>query len=430
MADIRSTYTDMLGFYGQHSPRQLAQTFGTPLYVYNEGILRKRCRELKTLSDLPSFGVSYSVKANSNPALLSIIREEGLLADAMSPGELYMDALAGYEREEIFYISNNNSMQEMENALDKCALVSVDSLAQLEILGQLRPGSRVMTRLNPGIGAGHSSKVITAGHDTKFGIGPASLGEILAICEKYELVLSGLNQHIGSLFMQPDAYVDAAAVLLDIAASLPSKFFDHLQILDFGGGFGIPYHKYEGETRLDIEGLGQRLDSMLRKWSESTGYRGRFLVEPGRYVVAECGVLVGTVLAVKNNEAIRYVGTDLGFNVLMRPVLYNSFHDVEIYRSHAPGQAEAVLRQTLVGNICESGDILAQDRELPPIVEGDIVGILDAGAYGYSMASNYNERLLPAEVLIDLAGNARLIRRRQNLADLAACLVGQEGKKF
>ena len=423
MPDIRSTYTDSLRFYGNSTPRELADRFGTPLYVYSEAILRERCRDLMGLSARDGFGVNYSVKANANPTLLQIIRSEGLVADAMSPGELAMDALGGFTPEEILYISNNNTPEEMLEALSHGVLISVDSLSQLDMLGGLNRGGRVMARFNPGIGAGHHAKVITAGKATKFGISPDRLDEVFALLKKHELTLAGINQHIGSLFMEPQGYLEAAKVLLRLAAGLPPEVLKNLEIIDFGGGFGIPYHKYEDEPRLDLAALGRGLHELISGWATETGYQGRFLVEPGRSVVAECGILLGRVTAVKENGGTRYVGTDIGFNVLMRPAMYDSFHDLEAYRGDGADAGEPVL-QTVVGNICESGDILAKDRLLPPLRVGDVVGVLDAGAYGFSMASNYNQRYLPAEVLIGADGAPRLIRRRETEKDLTRCLDG------
>lgn len=422
MSNVRSDYTDRINFYGAGSPRSLADAYGTPLYVYNENILRERCRELKGLSSHKGFHVSYSVKANSNPALLKIVREEGLYVDAMSPGELAMDFMAGYEPENIFYISNNITPDEMLNAIAKGCLVCVDSLSQLDMLGGMNRGGRVMARINPGIGEGHHAKVVTGGSESKFGINPDCLDNMLEILRRHELTLAGLHQHIGSLFMRSAGFIDAANVLLRIVAKLPIEIFDKLEYVDFGGGFGIPYHKYEHEERLSMNTLGNRLDTLIRDWSAETGYKGRFLVEPGRYVTAECGILLGRVTSVKNNGNTRFVGTDLGFNALQRPVMYDSFHDIEIYAAQPENRPE--MTQTIVGNICESGDILARGRLLPEIREGDVIGVLDAGAYGFSMASNYNERFLPAEALIDKNGADRLIRRRQSVADLEACLKG------
>lgn len=417
----RQDYTDSINFYEGHKPQDLLDQFGSPLYVYNERVLRQRCRELMGLSDHKGFGVNYSVKANSNPYLLAIIREEGLRVDAMSPGELGMDIMAGYKPQDVLYISNNITSEEMLNALDHGCLISVDSLAQLDMLGSLKPGSKVMARINPGVGEGHHAKVVTGGKHSKFGINPERLPELMDLLKKHDLILAGLNQHIGSLFMRPDNYIAAAQTLLEIADHLPAQVFRQLEILDFGGGFGIPYHKYEHEERLDMAALGCGLHALLSNWASHAGYAGSFLVEPGRYVAAECGLLLGRCVAIKNNGHHRFAGTDIGFNTLMRPVLYDSYHDLEIYGDRPDSQP---VIQTVVGNICESGDIIAKDRLLPPIETGDVIGILDAGAYGFSMASNYNARYLPAEVLLAANGKARLIRRRQTLADLQSCLTG------
>lgn len=419
MAFLRSEYTDRINFFEDTNAAGLVERFGSPLYVYSERILRERCRELKRLSSWEGFEVSYSVKANSNPHLLRIIRSEGLHADAMSPGELAMDFMAGYEPRQILYISNNNDQAEMLNALDHGCLISVDSLSQLEMLGRLRHGARVMVRINPGIGEGHHAKVVTGGADSKFGVAPTELGQMAALLKKYDLTLAGLNQHIGSLFMTPDNYLAAAALLLQIVDHLPADLFRNLGLIDFGGGFGIPYHKYEHEDRLNLEELGSGLHALISGWASSSRFDGKFVIEPGRYVVAESGLLLGQVTAIKDNGHKRFVGTNIGFNVLMRPMLYGSWHDIENYSQDERGKP---FLQTVVGNICESGDIIAKDRLLPPMLPGDIIGVLDAGAYGFSMASNYNERLLPPEVLLPEKGAPRLIRRRQTLEDLAATL--------
>ncbi len=417
MPNVRSTYTDSCNFFGNSSPEELANTYGTPLYVYNENILRTRCRELKDLSSLPNFKVNYSAKANTNIQLLSIIKDEGCVVDAMSPGELFMNQQAGFKNDDILYVCNNISAEELQNAINNHVLISVDSLSQLELLGKLNKGGKVMVRFNPGIGAGHHQKVITAGKETKFGVDPARMDDVFAILKKYDLTLAGVNQHIGSLFMDANGYLEAVEFLLTLAEHLPENALDTLEIIDFGGGFGIPYQKYANQSRLDMQELANKLHAALATWLQKTGYKGKFFIEPGRYVVAECGVLLGSVHATKNNGENKYVGTDLGFNVLARPVMYDSHHDVEVYRKNGTPD-ENCIEQSVVGNICESGDILAKKRSLPRIEEGDILGILDAGAYGYVMSSVYNQRLRPAEVLIDKDGNHRLIRRRERIEDL------------
>jgi diaminopimelate decarboxylase len=211
--------------------------------------------------------------------------------------------------------------------------------------------------------------------------------------------------------MESTPYLTATKSLLAIADN-----FENLECIDLGGGFGVPYR--EKERRLNLKDLGRQVDHIITEWVQRYGKEVTFQVEPGRYIVAESGILLGTVYATKINYETKYVGTDLGFNVLMRPVLYNSVsHGIEIYRET---QRDSIRQEevTIVGNICETGDIIAQNRLLPEICEGDILGVLDVGAYGYSMSSNYNNRLRPAEVLIKENGEDVLIRKRESPEDL------------
>lgn len=238
------------------------------------------------------------------------------------------------------------------------------------------------------------------------------------VLDRFRLKLTGVNQHIGSLFMQPDPYLAGVQALLAIA-----RQFEDLEFVDFGGGFGVPYRKQAGQSRLDLKLLGEELSGQFNDWAAEYGKRVRYMIEPGRYLVAECGALLGMVHAVKHNAGTVYIGTDLGFNVLMRPVLYDSYHDLEVYREGKAVTEGPRQKATVVGNICETGDIIAADRELPTTGEGDLIGVMDAGAYGYVMSSNYNNRLRPAEVLIREDGSPVLIRRREKLEDL---LIGYQ----
>lgn len=455
MQKVYTKVTDSMNFFEGNDPTELAKTYGTPLYVYNERILRTRCRDLKNLVTYPNFVVDFSAKANSNLAFLQIVRSEGLEVDAMSPGEIYIEKLAGFKSGEIFYICNNVSEEEMQYAISEGVLVSVDSLSQLRQYGRLAPGTRVAARFNPGVGAGHHAKVVTAGKETKFGIDPASIPEVKEILETYHLTLAGINQHIGSLFMTGDSFLASLNTLFDIARQFPG-----LEFIDMGGGFGIPYHKETDESPIDLKDLGEKLDKALYAFAKEYGRQVKFRIEPGRYISAECSVLLGQVHSIKENYGRTYAGCDVGFNVLARPVMYDSYHGIEIYRADdagtpaAAGQAcssaglkDASLKDagpkdaaqtectskgncstdlepvTVVGNICESGDILAKDRMLPPIREKDILGILDAGAYGFTMSSNYNNRLRPAEILIRENGEVVLVRERDTLEDLKRHLI-------
>lgn len=370
---------------------ELIKKYGSPLYVYDERILRKSCREMHNLLPKKNLRVNYSAKANSNIEILKIVRDEDIDVDAMSPGEIYVQKLAGYNADRIFYIGNNVSKEEMQYAINEKVLVSVDSLAQLESFGQINPGGDVAVRFNPGIGTGHHQKVVTAGKKTKFGVQKDFIPQVKAILEKYNLNLVGIDQHIGSLFLEPDAYIKGVESLLEIATQ-----FSGLKFIDMGGGFGVPYH--EGECRLDLKELSEKLNAVLDEFLKDYDNKDViFKIEPGRYIPAECGVLLGEVYSVKENYGTTYVGTDLGFNVLMRPVLYDSYHAITIIKSNKSENGKEVA--TIVGNICESGDIIANEREMRKVSEGDIVAVGNAGAYGFSMSSNYNCRLKPAEVL-------------------------------
>lgn len=414
---IHASVSESNNFYGNTNPIELAENFGTPLYVYSESILRQRCQELKNLVLYKNFKVNYSPKANSNLELIKIVRDEGLWVDAMSPGEIYVNLKAGYKPEEIFYISNNVSEDEFLYVIHAGVKISVDSVSQLEMFGKLNPGGKVAIRINPGVGAGHHKKVVTAGKRTKFGIELRFLPKVKEILKTYNLNLIGINQHIGSLFMTGDAYTKSAETILSVA-----KEFDDLEFIDLGGGFGIPYKKQNDEKRMDLDDLGRRLSVIIENWVKDYGKEIIFKIEPGRYIVAECAILLGRVNAIKMNYDLKYIGTDLGFNVLVRPVMYDSHHDIEIYRKdNILSTKEESVR--IVGNICETGDIIAKDRVLPEIFEKDIIGVLDSGAYAFSMSSNYNNRLKPAEVLIDINGNPKLIRRRDTLEDLVRNFV-------
>lgn len=420
MNKIYTKVTDQMNFWEGQDPVALAEKYGTPLYVTNERILRQRCRDLKNLVTYPNFVVDYSAKANCGLAFLQVVRSEGLEVDAMSPGEIYIEKKAGFGADQIFYICNNVSAEEMEYAVKEGVVISVDSLSQLEQFGQIAAGHEVAVRFNPGVGAGHHEKVVTAGKKTKFGIEPKYIPQVKELLEKYDLKLIGINQHIGSLFMTGEAFVASIAALFEIA-----KQFKGLRFVDMGGGFGIPYKKEFDEAPLDLKELGQTIDKALYKFAEEYGEQITLRIEPGRYISAESNVILSTVHSVKHNHEKKFVGCDCGFNVLQRPIMYDSYHGVEVYRG-TEEPSEQTETVTIVGNICESGDILAKDRDLPEIKKGDVLGILDAGAYGFTMASNYNNRLRPAEIMIRENGQVVLTREREVLEDLMRHVIPLE----
>jgi diaminopimelate decarboxylase len=396
-------------YFGNHFAGDLANEYGTPLYVYEEDVLRARCRELKTLLKRPNFAVNYSMKANGSVALLEIVRSEGLRVDTMSPGEIFLAMEAGYTPGDILFIGNNVSKAEMSYAIDRGILMSIDSISQLEYFGELSPGGEVMVRINPNIGDGHSAKVITAGR-VKFGTPHDQLPELKRVAAKYGLTIVGINMHIGSLFLSPHNYLAAIERLLEIAES-----FDHLRLIDFGGGLGVPY-RHTQEERFPMAEFAKEFDAVLADWEERTGNRRvKFLIEPGRYPVAECSTLLGTVHSIKENFGTVFVGTDLGFNVLIRPELYGAYHEVIVCNN---AESRDLVEVSVCGNICESGDLVAEARLLPDVSLNDTLAVLDAGAYGFSMSSNYNARLRPAEIILQTDGSVRVIRDREDFSYL------------
>ncbi len=408
------SYIESVDFFKGNQPETLVAEFGSPLYVYNEDIIRNSMRILKGLIKKYPYTANYSMKANSNLSILKIALEEGLNCDAMSEGEIRLLQLAGFPSERIIFVPNNVSAEELQYAIDNDIIISLDSIDQLELYGRLNPGSRCAVRLNPGVGAGHHEKVVTAGKNTKFAITDDKLDEMFEIAGKYDLSIVGITQHIGSLFMDPAPFLQAVKNLLHMA-----ERFGKLEFIDFGGGFGVPYHKVsEDEQPFDFKTFEEQFELLIDAFVNKVGYTPLFKTEPGRFTCCEGGVLLGRVHAVKTNADKKFAGTDIGMNILARPSLYGSWHDIEVIRDNsivAEGEREIV---TVTGNICESGDILAKDRDLPVIKTGDLICVLDAGAYGFSMASNYNQRLRPAELMICSDGSVRVIRRRETFEDL------------
>ncbi|MCL2364678.1 MAG: diaminopimelate decarboxylase [Defluviitaleaceae bacterium] len=479
----------MSDFYQNNNPADLLAQYGSPLYVYNEQIFRAQCRAMRAFCPYSHYAVNYAIKANSNLSLLRIAREEGLRADASSPGEIVAALAAGFPPSEIFFIVNNAAPDELKFAMEKGVFVSVDSLSQIETFGRIaqekdapvnantptqieslnkfaqghgvaatgevlagaivgierealssdlvkREPSPVSgaphpiaIRFNTGIGAGHHKKVVTGGDDTKFGILPRDIPRVKELLAQYNLRLVGINHHIGSNYAQ-EMYLVGARALIDIA-----RQFEGLDFIDFGGGFYIPYHKLDGEKPFDLTPVGVELAQLMQDFSAEYGKPLTAMTEPGRYIAAECGVLLGTVHATKQMGAVHYVGCDVGFSVLARPTMYDAHHDIIAYNasgqpiteypvSQAPHDIQftenrgAFRLTNVVGNQCETGDYIAKNRSLPPLQPGDILAIQDAGAYGYSMASQYNLRARPAEVLIKKSGETELIRRRDSYEDM------------
>ena len=408
-----NSYIESVDFFKGNDIEAIASKYGTPLYVYSEEIIRDRMHKVSEVITKYPYTANYSVKANTNLHILKLALEEGNNCDAMSPGEITLLMKAGFSASKIFFVSNNVSAEEMKFAVEKGVMISLDSLDQLKRYGEVNPGGRCAVRINPGVGAGHSEKVVTAGKKTKFAIAEEDIDKIFEIAKEYDLKIVGINQHIGSGFKDPKPYLDAVSNLLRIAVR-----FKDLEFIDFGGGYGIPYHKLDDEEPFPMEEFKKKLEPILDEFVEKYGKAPLFKSEPGRYCVAEGSVILGRVQAIKQNAGVKYIGTDVGMNTLIRPAMYDSHHDVEVLRDGKALSREELECVNVSGPICESGDLIAKDRMLPEAKTGDLVAILDTGAYGYSMASPYNSRPRPAEVMIMKDGSVKLIRRAETIEDL------------
>jgi diaminopimelate decarboxylase len=399
---------------GNVSAASLIDEFGSPLYVYEEDMLRLRAKELLGAISYPNMEIKYACKANTNIEIMRIFREEGLSVDAVSPGEIHAALKAGYIASQILYTMNNGTREEIEYGVNSGVMINVDSLSQLRFLGEKHPGSRICVRINPNIGAGHHDHCITGGPESKFDITYTKVDRIQEIAGQFDLSIQGVHQHIGSGILQPEKFIEAMVVLLQTA-----KSFDDLEFVDFGGGIGVPYR--EDEQRIDVKVLGDAISKEFGQFCHDYGKKLKLIVEPGRYLVAESGFLLATVTSVKEGERHRFVGINTGFNHLVRPAMYGSFHPI-LNAVNTDGKR---LPQTIAGNLCESGDTFTRneegivDRELPIFKEEDIVAICNAGAYGFSMSSLYNTRPRPAEVLVD-RGQSRLIRQRETVEDIVS----------
>ncbi|MBO4776465.1 MAG: diaminopimelate decarboxylase, partial [Lachnospiraceae bacterium] len=320
------SYIEESNFFKGINPEEIAKKYGTPVYVYNEENIREHMRAVANVITKYPYRANYSMKANSNLSILKMALEEGLNADAMSEGEMRLLIKAGFPSDRIFFVPNNVDKSELQFAIDNDIMVSLDSLDQLDLFGQLNPGGKCSVRINPGVGAGHHEKVVTAGKKTKFGVAEEDVDKIFEIAKKYNLTIAEINQHVGSQYLDPEPFLQAVENFLRIAEK-----FDSLEYIDFGGGYGIPYHKLDDEAKFDMASFTERFTALLDAYAEKhKDNLPLFKSEPGRYCVAEGGVILGRVHATKQNAGKRYAGTDIGMNVLARPTLYDSYHEIEV----------------------------------------------------------------------------------------------------
>ena len=390
---------------GQFTGQQLIEQFGSPLYVYDAEKIREQYGELKNNITYSQTQFHYACKANTNIEILKLIRDLGGFIETVSKGEVLAALKAGFTSEQIIFTCSNITKEELQFLIDNNITVNLDSLGQIEKYGQLNPGGKISIRINQGIGAGHHSHVITGGPKSKFGIHFSQIEEAKQLAVKYNLSIIGIHQHIGSNILDTEIFMQAFAALLESA-----QHFSDLEFMDFGGGFGVPYKP--DEPQLNISELGKQITKSFSNFCKNYGKQLIMKFEAGRYLVAESGTLLATVTDIKTTPDRTFIGVDSGFNQLIRPAMYGAYHEI-INTNNSNGEK---VTATIAGNVCESGDVFAEDREISEPHEGDVLAILNAGAYGFTMASTYNSRPRPAEVLVD-GKDAKVIRVREREED-------------
>lgn len=385
---------------------QLAAQFGSPLYVYDAAKIESQYKRLAdAFAKVGNLRINYAVKALSNLAILQLLKQMGSGLDTVSIQEVKLGLHAGFSPEKIIYTPNGVSFEELEEAAKLGVQINIDNLSVLEHFGQVHPRIPVCIRINPHVMAGGNSNISVGHIDSKFGISIHQLPHVLRIVENTKMHINGIHMHTGSDILDIGVFLYAAEILFDTA-----KHFKELDFLDFGSGFKVPYKKDDIET--DIEELGKKLSKRFNAFEKEYGRTLTLAFEPGKFLVSEAGHFLARVNVVKQTTSTVFAGIDSGFNHLIRPMFYGSQHHIENI-SNPKGKERFY---TVVGYICET-DTFANNRRIAEIKEGDVLCFRNAGAYCFSMASNYNSRFKPAEVLwID--GKAILIRQRETLEDL------------
>jgi len=398
--------------------RSLAAGFGTPLWCYDAATIRERIAALKAFDH-----IRFAQKACSNIHILRLMREQGVLVDAVSPGEIARALAAGFSskngRSEIVFTADLATEETLDRVVAEEIPMNAGSIDMLRQLGARAPGHRVWLRINPGFGHGHSNKTNTGGEHSKHGIWHTDLPVALAVIAQYRLKLVGLHMHIGS-------GVDYGH-LQEVCGAMVTLVKDSgqdIEAISAGGGLSIPYR--DDEARIDTAHYFGLWDAARKEIETHLGHPVTLEIEPGRYLVAESGLLLTEVRAVKDAGRNHFVLVDAGFSDLMRPSMYGSFHAISIVPAAGELTGRVQRESVVAGPLCESGDVFTQaeggvveTRLLPAAQIGDLLVLHDTGAYGASMSSNYNSRPLIAEVMVD-GESTRLIRRRQTIEELLA----------
>jgi len=384
----------------------IAKQYGAPVYIYDAHRIASQFDRLKSaFTSVKNLKLHYAVKANSNLSILRLIHGLGAGLDTVSIEEVKLGLLAGVPAEQIIYTPNGVSIEELEEARSLGVQINIDNLSVLELFGQRFPDTPVCVRINPHVMAGGNSNISVGHIDSKFGISIHQVPHIKRIVDLTGMHINGIHMHTGSDILDIDVFLYAAEILFEAA-----KSFDNLEFIDFGSGFKVPYKKDDIET--PIEEFGQKLSERFNSFCKSYGKELTLSFEPGKFLVSQAGKFVAKVNVVKQTTSTVFAGVDSGFNHLMRPMLYGAYHEIENL-SNPDGKPRFY---SVVGYICET-DTFGSNRRISEINEGDLLVFHNAGAYCFSMASNYNSRLRPAEVLW-INGKAELIRERETFEDL------------
>ena len=384
----------------------LAKEYGTPLYVYDAEKIVHQLRTLKTAFSGSEVKIKYAAKALTNLSILKLLRAYGSDVDVVSIEEAQLALRAGFKPAQIMFTPSGVDFDEIVEGVKLHLTVNLDNLSVLEKFGQKYQGTYPYSiRLNPHIMAGGNYKISTGHSNSKFGISIFQLPDIHDLVKRHNLRINGLHIHTGSDITESEVFLKMADILFGVARDFP-----HLRFLDFGSGFKVAYK--DGDIVTNVYDLGLKLSKVFNEFCQSYGRKLELHFEPGKFIVSEAGTLLVKVNVVKSTPSLTFVGVNSGLNHLLRPMMYDAWHDI-VNISNPTGSLKLY---TIVGYICET-DTFGSDRKLHEVREGDILAIKNAGAYGYSMSSNYNSRLRPAEVLL-MNGQPKLIREREKFEDL------------
>lgn len=390
-----------------------AEKYGTPLYVYNGDIIVKRYKELYDYIKWPKLKILYAMKANYNIGILKLLKSHNAYLDTVSPGEVQLALKLGFKKEDILYTANNITDDEMSEVKNMDVLFNIGSISRLKKYAKAFPGTEICLRFNPDVVAGSHKHVKTGGDITKFGILLSEVELVKEIIKEYNIKVIGLHEHTGSGIGETEKVFESIKNLLSIAKK---ENFPDLEFIDFGGGLKVPYKPTT--PKIDYADLGEKITNIFSEFCKEYGKELYIYLEPGKYIVSEAGNLIIEVNTLKRNRERVIAGTNSGFNHLIRPMLYSSYHQIENI-SNPEGEIKVY---DVSGNICETGDCFAEQRELPEIREGDKLVIKNGGAYAYSMGSLYNLRSLPAEILI-VNGEDKLTTKRISNDELAELVL-------